>query len=214
MKRVLFLFLILITISFTTKANFFYNSSKIITSELESFTPEEVELINSNYGMINLESYNKTDIDENEFYETYNLQTPNNIKRTLYIIVNQEDGEKKYNVIIKEISDESGTEITDASNLVDGNIKVYLLNDGISLKRNADLPEMLEQQIAPISARPIFRGFGSCFKTCVASHIMHLSWLEAAACVLAPPECAAMFLVGCSACCIKNKNDGFKCTAD
>jgi hypothetical protein len=214
MKKIFWFLLVLLSISFTTKANYYNYCSKISQSVIADFTPEEVDLIKSNYGEIDLNSFQKTDLNEKEFYETYTLKTPNNTRRTLYIVVNQEDEEKKYNVIIKEITDESGAEIIDVNNLSDAKIVVYLLNDGYSLTRKADFSEIFGGEITPISARSVFRSFGTCFKTCVASHIMHLSWLEAAACVLAPPECAAMFLVGCSACCIVNKNDGLKCTAD
>lgn len=146
MKKLFYFLLILLSISFTSKANYFKNYSKIIQSEIADFTPEEVEFINSNYGEIDLNSFQKTDISETEFYETYSLQTPNNIRRTLYIVVNQEDKEKKYNVIIKEITDESGAEIIDVNNLRDAKIVVYLLNDGYSLTRKTEFPEMLEEK--------------------------------------------------------------------
>jgi hypothetical protein len=195
-----------------------YNNAR---SELQSsLTNQDFQVLSNKFGEINYESYKTNNPTPNSLIKTISFKEKGSVITKLIITKNTVNKITETNSCIFEIIDKDNTSnnFKDLKQIKNGIIRIYFLNTGEILEKtisnglestnqrtdgiNISYNDSTSSNGTPPNNAQTNSIFGSCFKSCVANEMSKLSWVEAAACLLASEVCAATFLAGCTGFCL------------
>lgn len=174
-----------------------------------SLTKSDIKNLSKTFGVIDYTSYEIKNITANSSVQTISFKQSDLVNTKLIVTTSTTKNITETKSCIFEITNEDNTSnnFKDLKQVKNGFLRIYFLNTGEVLEKtikngiesNNERTDGINISVYNNSA--LRYNFGSCFKNCVVSHIRSLSWVDAAACLIASEYCAAAYLLGCTGYC-------------